>query len=210
MTASAARVAVIHYSATGNVYQLALALAEGAASGGAEVRLRRVEELAPPEAIDNNRRWRHHADVVAPTVAIAELADLEWAEGIALGSPTRIGLPSAQLKQFLDQTGGLWAAGALADKVVTAFTSASTGHGGVESTILAMLNTAYHWGSLVMPVGYTDPSITALGNPYGTSFISRKGSTPDEVELAAARAQGHRLAVIAATLRHGRSVREPG
>ena len=210
MTASAARVAVIHYSATGNVYQLARALAEGAADGGAEVRLRRVEELAPPEAIDNNRRWRHHADVVAPTVAVAEIADLEWADGIALGSPTRFGLPSAQLKQFLDQTGGLWAAGVLADKVVTAFTSASTGHGGVESTILAMLNTAYHWGSLVMPVGYTDPSIAALGNPYGASFISRKGSTPDEVELAAARAQGRRLAVIAAVLRGGQSVRERG
>lgn len=210
MAVAAARVAVIHYSATGNVYQLALALAEGAASGGAEVRLRRVEELAPREAIDSNRRWRHHADDVAPAVAVAELADLEWADGIALGSPTRFGLPSAQLKQFLDQTGGLWAAGALADKVVTAFTSASTGHGGVESTILAMLNTAYHWGSLVMPIGYTDPSITALGNPYGASFVSRKGSAPDEVELAAARAQGHRLAVVAAALREGRSLREPG
>jgi NAD(P)H dehydrogenase (quinone) len=210
MTASAARVAVVHYSATGNVYRLAVALAEGAADGGAEVRLRRVAELAPPEAIDNNPRWRHHVDEVAPDVALAEVADLEWADGIALGSPTRFGLPSAQLKQFLDQTGGLWAAGLLAHKVVTAFTSASTGHGGVESTILAMLNTAYHWGALVMPVGYTDPSITALGNPYGSSFISRKGSSPDTVELAAARAQGHRLAVIATALRDGLSLRERG
>ena len=119
MIASAARVAVVHYSATGNVYRLAVALAEAAADGGAEVGLRRVAELAPPEAIDNTPRWPHHVDEVAPDVALAEVADLEWADGIALGSPTRFGLPSAQLKQFLDQTGGLWAAGVLANKVVT-------------------------------------------------------------------------------------------
>ena len=207
MSGPLGRVVVIHYSATGNVYRLATALAEGARAGGAEARLRRVDELAPRDSIESNARWRHHVDVVAPTVAIAELADLEWADGIALGSPTRFGLPSAQLKQFLDQTGRLWAAGALADKVVTAFTSASTGHGGVESTILAMLNTAYHWGSLVMPVGYTDPAISALGNPYGSSFISRKGSAPDEVELSAARAQGHRLATVVSALRCGRPIR---
>jgi NAD(P)H dehydrogenase (quinone) len=204
------RVAVVHYSATGNVYRLASALATGAAGAGAEVRLRRVVELAPAEKIRGNSRWQQHADFATREVEVAELDDLEWCDGLALGSPTRFGLPTAQLKQFLDQTGGLWVKGALADKVVTAFTSASTGHGGVETTIVAMLNTAYHWGALIMPVGYTSPPVSSLGNPYGSSFISRKGSAPGDEELAAASAQGRRLAEVAHALRLGRSLREPG
>jgi NAD(P)H dehydrogenase (quinone) len=205
-----ARVAVVHYSATGNVYRLASELAAGAADAGAEVRLGRVAELAPVEQIDANSRWRAHADFADRAVPEAHLDDLEWCDGLALGSPTRFGLPTAQLKRFLDQTGGLWAAGKLADKVVTAFTSASTGHGGVETTIVAMLNTAYHWGALILPVGYTSPPITSLGNPYGTSFVSRKGAAPGDTELAAARAQGRRLADVAGVLVRGRSLRESG
>jgi NAD(P)H dehydrogenase (quinone) len=199
-TGSAPRIAVVHYSATGNVYRLAKALADGASDAGAEVRVRRVAELAPAEAIDQNPRWRAHADAVADELELATLDDLEWATGIALGSPTRFGLPTSQLKQFLDQTGALWMRGVMATKVVTAFTSASTGHGGLESTILAMLNVAYHWGSLIMPTGYADPAGKALGNPYGASFVSRKGSAPGEAELDAAAAQGRRLAEVVARL----------
>jgi len=195
-----ANIAVIHYSATGNVHRLATALAEGAADAGAEVRLRTVPELAPEGAIAANARWVAHREAVA-SVPHATLDDLEWADGFALGSPTRFGLPSAQLKQFLDQTGPLWARGVLASKVGTAFTSASTAHGGLESTVLAINNVLYHWGTLVMPLGYTDASIDVTGNPYGASWISRKGSGPDDEALAAARHQGRRLATIAAALR---------
>jgi NAD(P)H dehydrogenase (quinone) len=106
-------------------------------------------------------------------------------------------LPAAQLKQFLDQTGGLWFKGALIDKVVTAFTSASTTHGGVESTVLAMLNTAYHWGSVVMPLGYTADEVKVTGNPYGSSFVSRKGAAPDAESRATAQHQGRRLVRVA-------------
>ncbi|MCL4159664.1 UNVERIFIED_CONTAM: hypothetical protein GTU68_054873, partial [Idotea baltica] len=123
---------------------MAEAIGEGASGLGAEVRVRRVAELAPADAIEQNPKWAEHLAWAAENVEVATLDDLEWADGIALGSPTRFGLPAAQLKQLLDQSGGLWFKGAMIDKVVTAFTSASTTHGGVESTTLALLNTAYH------------------------------------------------------------------
>ena len=148
-------IAVIHYSATGNVHALASAIADGAREEGAEVRLRRVAELAPEEAIAANPRWVAHRAATAD-LPEATVDDLEWADGFALGSPTRFGLPAAQLKQFLDQTGGLWARNGLVDKVGTAFTSASTGHGGLEATVLAINTVLYHWGSIVLPLGYTD------------------------------------------------------
>jgi NAD(P)H dehydrogenase (quinone) len=194
------KISVVYYSATGNLHKLATALAEGATEGGAEVRVRRVAELAPPEAIEQNPKWAEHLAWATENVEEATLDDLEWADGIALGSPTRFGLPAAQLKQLLDQTGGLWFKGAMIDKVVTAFTSASTTHGGVESTTLAMLNTAYHWGSIVLPLGYTDDIVKETGNPYGASFIARKGAGPDDPALATARFQGARLAKVATAM----------
>jgi NAD(P)H dehydrogenase (quinone) len=193
------KIAVVHYSATGNVHRMAQALAEGATAAGAEVRVRRVAELAPPEAIDANPRWRAHVDAVADT-PLASLDDLAWADGMAFGSPTRFGGPASQLKAFLDTTGGLWATGALADKVATAFTTASTGHGGLESTILAMNNMLYHWGALVLPLGYTDGSVHAAGNPYGASWVSRRGAPPDDLALDVCRWQGTRLARFAAAV----------
>jgi len=196
------RITVVHYSATGNVTRLARAIAEGAADAGAEVRLRRVVETAPDEAVAANAAWTaHRASLEAPDgIPVATLDDLAWADGIALGSPTRFGLPAAQLKQFLDQTGGLWAAGTFAQKVVTGFTSGSTAHGGLESTVLALLNTAYHWGAVVLPLGYTDPVVFRTGNPYGATWVARSGSVPDDDALAAARHQGRRLARVAGAL----------
>ncbi|MBM3517697.1 MAG: NAD(P)H:quinone oxidoreductase [Alphaproteobacteria bacterium] len=197
------RIAVIHYSATGVIHRLATSLAEGAASAGAEVRLRRVHELAPAESIASNPRWQahHQAESAAGGTPLASLDDLAWADGIALGSPTRFGGPAAQLKNFLDQSGTLWIKGVLAQKVVTAFTAASTAHGGLESTVLAMLNIAYHWGAIIMPLGYGPSAVKATGNPYGASWVSRKGSLPDEPALAAAHAQGVRLVHVAGALR---------
>jgi NAD(P)H dehydrogenase (quinone) len=147
---NAVRVAVIYYSATGNVYELAGAVASGAESEGAEVRLRRVQELAPPDAIDRNPAWRAHLDATWSIPVVAH-DDLRWADAYALGTPTRFGNVASQLKQFLDTTGPLWAEGVFSDKVVTAFTSAGNPHGGNESTLLALYNTAYHWGSVIVP-----------------------------------------------------------
>src|SRR4029450_11057324 len=138
-----AKVAVIYYSATGTVHALAEALADGADSVGAEVRLRRVAELAPEGAIDQTPLWRQHGDPVAGAVSEASLDDLVWADAYAFGTPTRFGVPSAQLKQFIDQAVELWRDGTLADKPVTALTSAFNRHGGNENTILSLANVFY-------------------------------------------------------------------
>ena len=195
-----ARIVVVFYSATGNVAALAEALAEGARGAGAEVRVRPVAERAPQEAIAGNRRWKEWVEN-NPYDTEAALDDLEWADGIALGSPTRFGAAAEQLKAFLDTTGGLWAQGRLASKVGTSFTSASTGHGGLETTIVAMNMVFYHWGSIIMPLGYAaDPSLMTSGNPYGGSWVSRKSAAPDDEALGAARVQGARLAEVATKL----------
>src|SRR5262245_55054288 len=197
---AAARVAVIYYSATGNVHGLAQAVAEGAEQAGAEVRLRHVEELASELQISQDQHWGRHRSQVAEAL-VATLDDLDWADGIAFGTPTRFGNVAAQLKQFIDQAGKLWQQGKLADKVATAFTSSQTVHGGQESTILA-LNTLYHWGMLILPLGYTTQEVFAAGgNPYGTSFTADHTVTgPNEHALALARYQGQRLARYASVV----------
>jgi NAD(P)H dehydrogenase (quinone) len=203
-------IAVIYYSATGNVHQLARAVAEGAADAGAEVRLRRVAELAPDYAIDTNPAWRAHLEETKTTIEEAKVDDLDWADGFAFGTPTRYGTVSAQLKQFLDQTGPLWMADKLSDKAATSFTSAINRHGGQESTLLSFNNVFYHWGAVIVPPGYTDPLLYAAGgNPYGTSFIAgRQGEKPGQETLAAARYQGRRLAEVAGHLQEFRRGRQ--
>ena len=198
------KIAVIYYSATGTVHALAQAVAEGAASTEARVRLRRVAELAPESAIDQNPLWRRHADDAA-SIAQASLEDLVWADAFAFGTPTRFGAPAAQLKQFIDQAGGLWQEGSLADKPVTAFTSAFNRHGGSEATILSLSNVFYHWGALIVPPGFTDPIVSAAGgNPYGTSFVTGPTADgPDAATLEAAKYQGRRLAQITTRLLEG-------
>jgi len=194
------RVAVIYYSATGTTYQQALAVEQGARTAGAETRLRRVRELAPEEAIAANEGWATHR-LQTQHVPEATTADLDWADAVIFGTPTRYGNVAAQLKQFLDATGGLWAEGKLVDKVVSSFTSAGTAHGGHEATILALNNTFYHWGALIVAPGYADPIQFAAGNPYGASHTSDDGQTPpDETALASAQFQGRRVADIASRL----------
>lgn len=195
------KVAVVYYSSTGGVHRLAEAVTEGAHDAGAEVRLRRTAELAPETAIDANPRWRQHVDSIARSMPVATLADLQWADAYAFGTPTRFGSVSAQLKQFLDATGGLWREGVFADKPVTAFTSAHNTHGGNETTLASLNNVFIHWGSIVVAPGYTDPLLYAAGgNPYGTSFVSGTSAEPTEATLEAARYQGRRLVDIARRL----------
>ena len=190
------KVAVIYYSATGNVYRLAQAIEEGAKEAGAEVRFRKVRELAPEDAIKSNQGWSDHA-LMTEDVPEAQLEDLEWADAYVFGTPTRFGNVSAQLKQFIDTTGGLWFEGKLADKVVSGFTSASNAHGGQESTLLSLYNVFAHWGAILVTPGYTDPLLfEAGGNPYGASSTNE----PNEQELAGARYLGRRVAEKAALL----------
>jgi NAD(P)H dehydrogenase (quinone) len=200
----AIKLAVIYYSSTGTTYRLARAIEEGAQGAGAEVRLRKVKELAPEEAVASNEGWAENVRATQD-VQEATLDDLTWADAIVFGTPTRYGLPTAQLNQFIDTTGPLWATGKLVNKVVSSFTSAATLHGGQESTILALNNTFYHWGAIIVGPGYADPIQFQSGNPYGTSFKSDNGQTrPDETALGAARFQGRRVAEIAAQFAAGR------
>jgi NAD(P)H dehydrogenase (quinone) len=193
------RIAIIYYSAYGHTYELARAVESGAKSAGAETRLCKVRELAPDEVIATQKGWHDHR-VATQHVREATLDDLEWADGWAFGTPTRYGGPAAQLKQFIDTTGPLWQKGALANKAVTSFTGAMNPHGGQESTILALSNAFYHWGAIIVPTGYTDPSIYAAGgNPYGTSNTANEDTVSDAV-LTAATFQGARLAKVAAAL----------
>jgi len=192
-------IAIVYYSSTGHTWQMARAIEEGARAAGAATRLRRVRELAGPEAIASKPEWQAHVEATRD-VPEATPDDLAWADGFALGSPTRFGLPAAQLKQYIDTLGPLWAQGRLQDKAAAVFTGAGNPHGGQEATLLAMQNVFYHWGAVIVPVGFTSPLVKAAGgNPYGASFTAAGGSLPPE-KLALARYQGERLARVAQAL----------
>lgn len=195
------KIAVIYYSATGTNHRLAEAAAAGAKEAGAEVRIRRVKELAPQEAMATNPAWMAHHEATRDTVPEATLDDLDWADGFIFSVPTRFGGMAAQMKQFLDTAGPLWGQGKLAGKVVTAMSSASNPHGGQEATLLSLYTTMYHWGAIVVAPGYTDPVLfPAGGNPYGTSVTALRDTKVPEEALAAARYQAKRLVSVAAKL----------
>jgi len=167
----ATKLAIIYYSSTGTVDEMARRAARAGEQAGAEVRLRHVEELAPDSAIDSQERWRAHVDRIADEPR-ATPDDLVWADAVLLGTPTRYGNVAAQLKQFLDTTGPQWGQGLLADKVYAGFTASQTMHGGQESTLLALYNVVHHFGGILVPPGYTDALKFADGNPYGASHVT--------------------------------------
>ncbi len=194
------KLSIIYYSSTGTNYQVALEAKKAAEEAGAEVRLRKVAELAPDAAIDSNPAWREHINATKD-VQTATNDDLDWADAVIFGTPTRFGNVAAQLKQFMDGTGGLWFEGKLANKVYSAFTSAQNPHGGQESTLLALYNSIYHWGGIIVTPGYTDQNLfKSGGNPYGTS-ISADGNDIPEEKAEAARIQARRVVEFAAKLK---------
>ncbi len=197
------KLAVIYYSSTGTNYKLAQWAAEGAKQAGAEAKVVKVPEFAPQAAIDSNPAWKAH---VEETKAVPEvsLSDLEWADAIIFSIPTRFGNMPAQMKQFLDTTGGLWFNGKLANKVVSAMTSAQNPHGGQEQTILSLYTTMYHWGAIVATPGYTDPVLYAAGgNPYGTSVtVGQDGNMIEDVREAVIH-QAKRTVTVAEWVKKG-------
>ncbi len=200
---SSTKLTVIYYSMTGNNHQLATWAANAAEEAGAEVRLRKVKELAPQHVIDANPAWKAHNEATKD-VPEASMEDLEWADALIFSSPTRFGNVASQIKQFFDLCGGLWARGELANKVVSAMSSAQNAHGGQEQTILQLYTSMYHWGAIVVAPGYTDPSLFAAGgNPYGTSAtIGEDGKIVDSEQVRAAVAyQAGRVVDIATRLK---------
>ena len=165
------KVAVIYYSSSGNVHGMAERVAAAVDKAGAEVRLRQVAELAPEEAIASNAAWKRHHDATKD-LPVAAPHDVDWADAVVFGTPTRYGNVASQLKQFIDSLGPLWVQGKLADKVYAGFTSAVTQHGGHDSTLLALYQTIHHFGGIIASPGYTDEVKHVDGNPYGVSHVS--------------------------------------
>ncbi len=193
---------VVFYSMTGNVAKLAQAVADGAKSViDTEVRIRQVEELVPKE------KWNDVINKIKEdlkTIPLATMDDLEWADGIAFGTPTRYGNMSAQMKQFIDQTGNLWQRGALENKVAGVFTSTATQHGGQETTIITSMVPLFHLGMIIVGIPYSEQRLFAVntvggGSPYGASSVSgpmaNRESLENDIEIA--KTFGRRIAQIA-------------
>jgi len=196
-------VLIVFYSMYGNVAKLARAVAKGAEQvENVEVKIRQVPELVPKERIEKSPRMKKVKKELND-IPIATMDDLVWADGIAFGSPTRYGNMAAQLKQFIDQTGGLWAQGKLINKVAGFFTSTSTPHGGQETTLITMMVPMFHHGMIIVGVPYSEPGISAMelggGSPYGASSISGpnadRSPTPNDLKIA--KTLGKRIAEIA-------------
>ncbi len=195
------KVLVLYYSSYGHIETMAGAVAEGAREAGAEVVVKRVPELVPEDVA---RKSGFKLEQTAPVASVAELPDYD---AIIIGVPTRFGNMPAQMKNFLDQTGGLWFNGKLIGKVGSVFTSTATQHGGQESTILSTHTVLLHHGMVIVGLPYSFQGQMMLteitgGSPYGASTIaggdgSRK---PSANELDAARFQGRHVARIAAKL----------
>ncbi|MDZ7836023.1 MAG: NAD(P)H:quinone oxidoreductase [Alkalibacterium sp.] len=179
------KLAIIYYSSTGTNYQMAQWAKEKAESKGAEVRLRKVKELAPEVAIEQNPAWKEHYEATKD-IEEASSDDITWADALLFSAPSRFGTMPSQLKQYLDMQGGLWANGQTVNKVVSAMTSAQNPHGGQEATILSIYTSMMHWGAIIVTPGYTDPVLFgAGGNPYGTSVsVSQDGEMQEDVEGA--------------------------
>lgn len=199
------KLAVIYYSSTGTNYQMAQWAAEAAKEAGlSEVRLKKVKELAPQEAISANKDWEEHIKATKD-VPEAGMDDLEWADAVIFSTPTRYGNLPSQFKQFIDMTGGLWFSGKLTNKVVSGMTSASNVHGGQESTLLSLYKTMFHWGAIVAAPAYTDEVMfKAGGNPYGVSVTAGKDNLTQEVKAAIAH-QVKRTVQIAGWVKKGQS-----
>jgi NAD(P)H dehydrogenase (quinone) len=195
------KVLVLYYSSYGHIETMAMAIAEGARSTGAEVDVKRVPELVPAEVA---KASHFKLDQAAPIAVVDDLANYD---AIIFGTPTRYGNMAAQMKNFIDQTGGLWFQNKLVGKVASVFTSSATQHGGQETTIFTFIPPLLHLGMIYVGLPY---SFTGQfghdevkgASPYGASTIAGPDGSrhPSDIELEAARYQGAHVAKIAAKL----------
>lgn len=200
------KVYVVFYSMFGHVHQLAEAVAEGARSSGAEVKLFQVQELVPDAALEKSGAKEARAKFAnVPVIKPEQLAD---ADAIIFGTPTRFGMMAAQMRNLLDQTGGLWAKGSLIGKVASVFTSTGTQHGGQETTITSFHTTLLHHGMIIVGVPYSEARLMNMkeisgGTPYGASTLAGADGSrqPSQNELEIAKFQGKHVAEITKKLK---------
>lgn len=197
-----AKVLVLYYSSYGHIETMAYAVADGARVAGAEVVVKRVPELVPEEVA---KKSGYKLDQQAPIATVQELPEYD---AIIFGTGTRYGNMTSQMKNFIDQTGSLWASGALVGKVGSVFASSATQHGGQESTILTFHPVLLHLGFIIVGLPYAFQGQMGvdevMGNsPYGASTIAGGDGSrqPSQVELEGARYQGRHVAQIATKLK---------
>jgi NAD(P)H dehydrogenase (quinone) len=203
------KIQVIFYSMYGHVYRLAEAVVEGARQvAGAEVSLYQVAELVPDAALEKSgAKAARQAFAHVPFAKPEQMTD---ADALIFGTPTRFGNMAAQMRNFFDQTGGLWVKGSLIGKVGSVFASTASQHGGQETTITSFHTTLLHHGMIIVGVPYSEPGLTNMneitgGTPYGaTTLAGTDGKRqPSENELSIARFQGRHVAEITARLVRG-------
>lgn len=200
------KVHVVFYSTYGHVYQMAEAVAEGAREvSGAEVSLFQVPETLTEVVLE--KMGAKEARKAFAHVPVIEPKQLAEADAVIFGTPTRFGNMAAQMRTFLDATGGLWKNGALVGKVGSVFASTATQHGGQETTITSFHTTLLHHGMVIVGVPYSCEGLTVMdeitgGTPYGASTLAKDDGSrmPSENELSIARFQGKHVAEIAAKL----------
>jgi len=203
------KIQIIFYSMYGHVYQMAEAVAGGARQvDGVDVSIFQVPELVPAEALEKSGA-KAQRDKFSH-IPMAEPDELAEADAIIFGTPTRFGNMTAQMRNFLDQTGGLWMKGALVGKVGSVFTSTGTQHGGQETTITSFHSTLLHLGMIIVGVPYSEQRLMNMqeitgGTPYGASTLADTDGSrqPSENELGIASFQGRHVAEIARKLKQG-------
>ncbi len=199
------KVLVLFHSRTGNTARLADAVADGARSVRfTEVDVRRLEDLAPDEVIRADAEWSEARERLRSGYrTLDDVEALADYDAIVLGSPTRYGGMAAELSHLLERTGPLVAAGRLADRVGSAFTTGRSAHGGHETTLWSMMTPMAALGMIIVPPGHTDPVMLAAGSPFGATAVTDTGA-PTDADLAAARHQGARVARVAEWVRHAK------
>jgi NAD(P)H dehydrogenase (quinone) len=205
------RIQIVFYSMYGHIYRMAEAVAAGVREvPDAEVMLYQVPELVPDDVLEKS--GAKAARAAFAQIAVARPDQLADADAVIFGTGTRYGMMTAQMRNFLDQTGGLWLKGALVGKVGSVFTSTATQHGGQETTLTSFHTTLLHLGFVIVGVPYAEQRQMTMseisgGSPYGASTITGGDGSrqPSENELAIARYQGRHVATIASQLKRGRA-----
>lgn len=192
------KLAIVYYSSYGTNHQMAKIAQEAAKAAGAEVRLLKAAETAPADVVASVEAWKNHADATAD-IPEATAEDMEWANAYLFSAGTRFGVMASQMRAFIDTLGGVWSKGGLANKPISAMTSAQNAHGGQETTLNSFYNTAMHWGGIIVAPGYTDQVLFQTGgNPYGYSHTQGADFT-DDVKSAISH-QARRLVEMAEKL----------
>jgi NAD(P)H dehydrogenase (quinone) len=208
-TQTPAKVLIAFYSRNGATEALANAVAEGARAAGAEVRVRRAQEIAAPEVIARVPGWADSAKRMNDAYPAPTEDDAVWADAIVFGTPTRFGAPASELRAYIDSLGGVWFQGKLNGKAGAAFGATSSRHGGNESTLLSLYNTFAHLGLIIVPTGYADGAMFKAGSPYGATAVVPPNAAPTADDLAVARFQGRRVTEVAAAMKAAKPSESP-